>query len=218
MEVKVNQKVELEILDGPGKGVYSSRIEEVFPDRLAIAWPTAGGLPVEARVGTRVRVDCLAERAINRLWTEVVGRELAPVPVLLVDRRAKSIRIQRRQFVRLDVSVGVKFGILWAPDPFDGPTPLIFEGRTRDLSGGGILLITEIRLVPTTQLDMVINLPSKRISAVGEVVMIQKVETEQDGNRYWTGIRFIGIEERDRDAIVKFIFREQRERRRRGLL
>lgn len=218
MKVKVNHKVELEIFEDPAKGVYSSRVDEVLDDRLAVAWPTVGGLPVEARVGSKVRVDCISGQAITRLLTEVLGRQRDPIPVLWVAIPDKIIRIQRRQFVRLDISVGVKFGILWAPEPFDGPTPIMFEVKTRDISGGGLALVTEIRLMPKTQLDMVIDLPEKRISAVGEVVQIHQVETDGEISRYWLGVRFIGIDKSDREFIIKFIFREQIERRRRGLL
>jgi len=127
-------------------------------------------------------------------------------------------RIQRRDFVRLEISCPVEFEIAGIKEQGGIASP-VFRGHTANVSGGGLLLVTDLDLPPKTTLHLAIKLPrGLLVHAMGEVVrLINEIRTK-DGVKYWLGIRFTGLEEKDREALVKFIFEEQRRLRREGKL
>ncbi|MCL5677592.1 MAG: PilZ domain-containing protein, partial [Firmicutes bacterium] len=84
---------------------------------------------------------------------------------------------------------------------------------------GGAQIVTAIRLVPGTHLDIHLRLPdnTEALQLVAEVMRVLQSESRGGRDRHWIAIRWIGAESRDRDAIVGFIFREQLRRHRKGL-
>jgi len=59
------------------------------------------------------------------------------------------------------------------------------------------------------------NLVTSHSLAVGEVVRVDRPQYER--NIYWIAFKFIGLHERERSMIVKYIFKKQLERRQKGI-
>ena len=109
---------------------------------------------------------------------------------------------EKRQFVRLDITVNVK----WSKDL----TPLEKSDKSRNISGGGICLMTEEKgLAVGDRLNMEFELPTKKIiEAKGKVVWVEKFEimNREYGQKCDAGIEFMDIADKDREDIKKFVF------------
>jgi len=113
-----------------------------------------------------------------------------------------SLMRERRGFVRLDINVKVR----WERVRQKGEEKSEF---TKNISGGGICLITEEKLNEGERLYLEIELPSgKLIYARGKVVWVNEYEIigVEIKKKYDVGIEFIEIKEEDRQEIGKYIF------------
>lgn len=214
---KINQKVELQILSGPLASAYSTYVDDVQDQYISLVRPTVGGETVPLASGDQVRVEfAQAGSARISFQTRVVDVAVHVVPVVMValPEPEKVQRFQQRDFVRLDVRLPLTYYIIYAPEGGVRPTGS-FSSHTRDISGNGAQILCPDAYPAGTQLDLHIELPGRRLHVVGEVIRAVEFVRPKE---HWLGVRFIGLDERDRDLIIRFIFNEQRERRRKGLL
>jgi len=72
----------------------------------------------------------------------------------------------------------------------------VFQGKTHDISIGGICLIasTQLPLNSTLSLEIFASTRKEPFKAIGEVVWRKKIS---EGHRYTAGIQFIHIDERE---------------------
>jgi len=224
----INQKVVLEVLEGPEQGSYPTRVEDARTDGVVLAAPLVGRRALQLPPGVAVRVKVDSKPAgVSTLETRVhESLPVAPerrIPVIVLEPEGKVEQVQRRADVRMEVEVPIRFGILANPEDAgdSAPPPMwpILEATAVDISAGGSQILTEIRLVPGTHLDVDMRLPDSHetLHLVGEVMRILRSEKQRGRDFHWVAVRWVGAESRDRDAIVGFIFREQLRRRRRGL-
>lgn len=212
----INQRVTIFIPQGSWKGRYSTYMEALDEATIRVAHPMFGSALVPLMPGDEVVVEYLEGGERIGFEATVVQRASDDMPGLILTRPAlRSIRRQQlRDFVRLDVSLPVEYvpsGVQRAGE--DGEVELI-PGRLIDLSGGGAQIVTEEEFPVGARLDLVLHLPKRLIPAEAEVV--RRITDAEGPVRL--GVRFTAIEERDREHIVKFIFAEQRRRRKKGLV
>lgn len=214
---KINQKVELKVLAGPFAAAYSTYIDDMEADEISVARPMVGGEPVPLAGGDSVRLEyAVAGAARVAFVTRVAALEHrgVPVVVLAMPEPARVERYQQRDFVRLEATLNLMYYVTHFPDGSPRPTGLI-QSRTRDISGNGAQILCPEPYPLGTRLDIHLEVDGRTLHVVGEVIRAVK---ELGPKEYWLGVRFMGLEERDRDTIIRYIFNEQRERRRRGLL
>jgi c-di-GMP-binding flagellar brake protein YcgR len=214
---KINQKLEFKILYGPYAAAYSTYVDDADERYLTVVRPTVGGQPVPVAIGDTVRLE-YAVKPLARLAfpARVVALEELGVPLvrLAIPDKSQVERFQQRDFVRLDAGLGLLYYIIATPDHSAQPGG-VFRSRTRDISGNGAQILTPEPYPAGTRLDIHLEVGDRMVHAVGEVIR----QVEQQGLReHWLGVRFVGLDERDRDVIIRYIFNEQRVRRRRGLL
>lgn len=224
----INQRVTLEVLDGPDRGKYPTRVEDVRPDALVLAAPLVNRSPLELAPATQVRLILESESfgvktVETKVWESLPASRERRLPIIVLEREQRVEQIQRRADVRIEISLPVRFGILTAPEEEGAEAADMWptlEATTADISAGGAQLITEVRLAPGTQIDVHTRLPDNgdSLQLVAEAVRILKSETRGGRTVHFVAIRWVGAEPQDRDAIVGFIFREQLRRRRRGIL
>ncbi len=95
-------------------------------------------------------------------------------------------------------------------DDFTGLDPLPVVAN---LSGGGLRIRIFERLNPDTLVDLSLYLPSSAsrvIDVVGQVVYVNPIYLSNGTvDRYDTAMRYLFIDEKDRDAIIRYIFTVQ---------
>jgi uncharacterized protein (TIGR02266 family) len=105
---------------------------------------------------------------------------------------------EKRQFKRKSISIDVIFDM--------SPDQRGFESKTKDISVGGICLISRKPLSVDNVMNFKFTIPDteKKIEVSGEVVWTEKPEDEKD-DRYYSGIEFVQIDETDKDLISKYV-------------
>lgn len=210
--VRVGMPVKIFVPDDPMP--YSSRVEDIRPDRLILAYPVRQLVPVRLEAGDRVTVEAAGERGVYRLETVVLGRDLGRVPVLVV-AAGEWVRHQRRQFFRVALGMAQAAARLLRPGAEEWPVRLLL----RDLSGGGLGFVSDRPLKVGDRLEVELSLNGGRpFPAQVEVVWVRTRMTP-DGPAarfpFEAGARFVGIDPARQEAIVKFCLRKQLRQRRR---
>ncbi|SDF39383.1 c-di-GMP-binding flagellar brake protein YcgR, contains PilZNR and PilZ domains [Sporolituus thermophilus DSM 23256] len=192
---------------------YSSRIEEVTDEYLIIAMPMSKGYPVFLSLGDNLHVRIVDNGTAYQFTCTLVSKKLHPLPVWVVTRPREIIKVQQRSFVRVRTALPVEISI------FDNETAQFsnsFQACSRDLSGGGIQLVSKEALDLGMKVQLAFELPEAGLIVVnGEVVRIEKPHHDRD--IFWIGIKFLDLAERERSKIIRYIFKKQLEDRRKGL-
>ncbi|MBE3590224.1 MAG: P-loop NTPase [Firmicutes bacterium] len=213
LRLSPNQRIELVMEDGTHYQTWAEAMEE---GRLRVAAPMRRGNWVRLPLGAQMTVRFHDPVASYEVPAALESREDG-VWHLRLGETAR--RQQRRHHVRWACSLPVRF-YWWAGD-HDGASTASGSGRGRtgDISGGGMLLITEQLLPVGAQLDVQVDLDHRTIAASCRVLRLTKsVRRTAEREEHWYGVEWTAISRRDRDAIVAFIFDQQRRARRKGLL
>ena len=211
--MNVNDRVVLEVPDGPWAGQYPTRVEQVSGKRLALAAPRVRGVLMVPPEGTELyvtvlRVDPVGGARYRARTRAVGGIEQDQEARLIVVEVLEWERIQMRSFIRAPAIVRVRYRLLG--ERHEGPWQ---TAETRDVGGGGVLLWLKEPLEPSTLVEMVIELPQRPVRAVGEVVRVVEPASEP-ATGTGVAVRFAQISEADRDRIIGFVLRRQAEIRR----
>jgi c-di-GMP-binding flagellar brake protein YcgR len=214
--LKVRQRVQLDILEGEYKGNYYSRIEDLLGDETIVVAspPVADGSAALVNVGEKINMfywDSMAQYAFE---ARVIATANGRVPTITLEKRSEIQRMQRRSYFRIQARIRIVFNI---ESDGDGSTePQHYEGQTLNISGGGMLLSTNINL------DIGDNLPLKLYLSEQEYIAstgrVERIEHLGAKGLYRAGIVFVMISENDRDKIIAFVFKKEIELRRKGLL
>jgi len=197
-------------------GHYSSHRTVVQAVDEGVIWLSAAGMDEGLKPGRRVSLEFRDDRAMYRLVSEIVAVKDRPVPLVGVSADGEVERLQRREYYRLPLSVPVE------ARREDEPEGQWVTGHTLDLSAGGMRLSIRLDAQERDRLELRIYVGEEdMIPAVAEVVRREVPVGPQLPERVPRGrfgLRFVEIDTRDRDRIVRFIFKEQGRLRRTGLL
>jgi c-di-GMP-binding flagellar brake protein YcgR len=128
-------------------------------------------------------------------------------------------KIQRRSFFRMDCILNVRYraldNIVISDDDIKGEGEF-YKAKTKDISGGGICMLTDVRLEKSSYIEAFIQL-DKEVRFIGEVVR-SNVLRKRGRPLYEAGVEYKKIENRDREKIIGYIFEVQRDRLKKGWL
>lgn len=216
---KINQKVSLRVLDGAWKGLYSTYVEGMDQQTFTVAHPMFGGANVPLHVGEELEVEYIDGGERLHFPTKVLGHFTQVVPILSLAMPAPGSirRYQQRDFVRLDANLPLQYAVRSNEPAAEGQEAekRFQRGRTMDISGGGAQIVVAEVLPVGTRLELVLQLPDGELRLEAEVVRLAQPPAPREA---WLGVRFVNLDERERQRIVRFIFSEQRSRRQKGLL
>jgi c-di-GMP-binding flagellar brake protein YcgR len=191
----------------PDDRLFYSRIEAIETAVLSIAVPYADkrfmnpvpGRRFDGRVTTGSCAYCFESGLIDVVHD--------PVPLWRIDWPVDIVKIQMRSFVRLNVHLGIKVEL---------GDRMSVNALTKDISGGGIqfLLPKPLSIGEDTKITLPLS-EKTMVEAKGEVVRI--IPPPLESGHYGIGVKFTAIDERARDGIIKYIFRQQVQRRMQGL-
>lgn len=206
-DIKINQLIEVSVdEENTAYRSLASRIEGVSQESFQISVPMHRGSILPVALGTRLVVFLIYRGDAYTFKTAVSGRLRDPIPLLSIKKPDSIQKIQRRFWVRMPVTLPVGFSTENPEGEYQEAT-----GQSIDLSGGGMLLMTEMSLQPGQTLNLAFELPGG-----GAVICKSRVlRIFRDENTSKNGVKaameFFELSERSRDRIVKFIFDRQRE-------
>lgn len=214
--LRPNQLVHIEMLDRSGQTVrYPSRVENIEGNEIYLANPVKNRLPVHIPKGTEITIWFWDNVAIYTFRSSALGYDIQGVPMVIIRCPDSVDKVQKREYVRVQCSLNVHLS-------FTDKKGESFEHwcRTRDLSGGGMMLILTkpIHLKIDENVRLEFQLGNNLIWAKGAVIW-NDWELDVDGlERNIIGIKFNNISDKNRQLIIKYVFQKQIELRRKGLL
>lgn len=205
--LSLNQRLELEIPEGPYQGSYYSHLLSMEDSYLSISIPISKGEIVPIRNGTPLSVIFVGPEAMYQFESRVLKRKRGKVPSLLISLPENFRRIQRREFFRLKVNIPLLFRKQEGGEDF-------FEAFTLDLSGGGCKFRAEEEL----EVGETVLVRFKEEELTGLDLEAEILRREKDDQKFIYAARFKEIPEREQDEIIRFIFDKQRKLKKKGLL
>ncbi|MDE7300239.1 MAG: flagellar brake protein [Lachnospiraceae bacterium] len=197
--------------DGEGK-TYVSQLTDIKENSLIqIAMPMEGGRMFLLEPGEKFNLYFYTTRGLFHCVAQVESRYRSGA-VYYADMAFLSEleRYQRRQFYRLNCIVDMAFRL-----PEEDAAP--YSGVIIDISGGGLRFNSEKQFETDAQLKVSFRLTTggaeKDFNLLARVVLSNRLVNRESG--YETRVEFVDIEENDRESIVKYVFEEDRKRRKR---
>ncbi|HOX27690.1 MAG TPA: PilZ domain-containing protein [bacterium] len=213
-EIKQGQSVELSVSAGGNVAQFSTSVHEKTDAALVLIMP-------HSEQAEKILVkDGVVEATISlkdemlKFTTLILERKHTKPPLLLLMRPHEVHRVSSRSFYRLQVVRPLKFRLL--RDPVT-PISEFKAASTLDLSGGGLMIQSNKKIERDQLVEVNIDLGAEIVNAVCSVT-ITKTEIRGMDSVFLTGLEFLGIEERERDKIVKFIFDSQRQLKKKGIM
>ncbi len=232
----------LEIITGEGDeiGIYTARIEDFVREGIVISTPEFVKGHTLLRDKASVRVVFTKEDAAYQCQCRISKYPDNSRNLFLLSRPSKTKRVQRRAFVRVDMLEAIRYTCLsrvikW--EDFEEKAEWI-SSRTENMSGGGLLmkpigdLETGTRLLIKVGFFPGIGLPETVCGIVRRIFTVEKC--------LMAGIEFIVSERladhfnaedfthlpaavkrfdrRAQNRLVSYIFRQEIELRKKGLL
>ena len=215
---RLNQRLEV-ALGERGAAQYFSRLVEETGSTLRISLPEMEGSTVDVKEGAELRIWYVQDGGYWCLHTEVLtAYQHEGEQMLEVSRRGDVHRAQRRNHVRVDVSLLLHCRVEQRADDGDdaeegGPrqTGERIKAVTRNVSGGGINFRTPTKLLAGDRIVVTFYLPEHG----GDITSRAKVvhanpDPERDG-QYNVACMFERMAISDRERIIRFLFFRQRE-------
>ena len=159
--------------------------------------------------------QALSAPGVIRRFPATVRRYIPGNPAMLVvDWPQDSERIQRRNDVRVDVSLPV----VLEPLQRSPGVPRQIETDTMDLSAGGMRVVIQDRIPDGLKVRVRLKLGTGQLVLDGVVVRVHPIDQGFDRPRFWAGIQFTSLHPRDQQEIGRAVFNIQREQLRKGVL
>jgi len=206
-ELKPGYKVQVETLSGAPKVKFLSRIVDLDDHHVYIGRPSVYDVE-EGELGSLknslVRISFSTKEGMFAFDSTVQGERSDGSYILT---RPRSFYRWSRQFLRVDASLWVRYAVIPKVE-MAGKVDRLKRSyaMTANISGGGVLLKPQEKLPVGAILEMEIELPGREdpILAIGRVVHTHS------GN----GVEFLIIDESDREELIKYLFEQERLRRR----
>lgn len=233
--LSVGNKIEINEINPKNpedKRAYISQIlgfDEVEEELMTVALPIYEGRLVPLQVGSRYHLNfyCgqgmyLADCVVERRYHE---GNIYLMTVRLITPLKKN---QRRQYYRMNWYCRMKYKIYNSveADEFTNTekTPQsvmdkpYIDATSLDISGGGIRFVGRQEVFRgdylLTQISLQTDIGVRTFEITSRVV--DAVPTKKDPGLYEVRACFLNIAERDREAIIKYIFNEERRKRQSG--
>lgn len=189
--------------------------EEAVPARGTVPSPSPKQPGFER--GTKVEVEVTLPDGIRRFSSVIRGSEPTYGGSMRIDWPAEGTRIQRRDYVRVDVSLPAT--VTYAPIVEGeklGETRI--RGTTIDMSAGGARLRLAEQIPDNTPIELNVEMPPLDAQSLqARVVRSEKLERKGGAMQYyWVAIQFTAIDEALRKTLTQLVFDIQREQLKRS--
>lgn len=190
--------------------IYISLIQDIKEDSIIISAPVENGKIIPLEMGTTYMLSIYSKGGLFQCRAVVSNRyKKSNLHFVDLEIKSKMRKHQRRQFYRLECALTFHFS--------DEEKETYYKGIIIDISGGGLRFTSKEQIQVGSIVNCIIDFNSidkrKRLEIQGKTILSQLVDFQVI--KYETRIMFHDISTEDREAIIKFIFDEQRKRRKR---
>jgi c-di-GMP-binding flagellar brake protein YcgR len=213
--IKAGTTLQLEPLHNDTLEKYRCRVVESGSDGIYIDYPihTQTGKTVFLINGTQLKASFIHnEQTVLMFETEVLGRKIAKIPMIHINYPGEEelVKIQRRQFVRVDATADIS---LYFNDKYH-PTV------TEDISAGGcaVLIRNGMDVAHGARISMIIVLTMQTGECHYLEIAGSLIRVWEKNNKKIASIQFLNLTETQRQLIMRYCFERQLELRKKGLL
>lgn len=201
MDLNIGDKIEL-IYE---KEIYKSKVQDISGETgLTVSNPIAKGYYVYIPVDSALIVRFYKENACYQFFSSLVSKsDLNGLRALNLDIVSNVEKIQRRKYYRIELALPIMYKRCEEKE--------YKRAIMKDISGGGIKISLDTVFKRGEKIDLKINIDKMKIKICGVVIRVSKNKRIYD-----LGIEFDDVDRINREKIIKFIFKKQRERIKRG--
>lgn len=212
--LNIGDNIEIEIDKGNSFLNMKSNVVKVISDTvIAVSAPIHNGKIYPVAIGSNINI-VFNKESKGRFYFmgEVTDRQKRDNITLLIVQKNSDIRhFQRRDFYRLNILLNIDIHIIE-----NGALVKTIPAISKDISGGGIRIITKEKLEKHTSVKCSIVLDGELIEPIGKIIRCNPVP--ESIIKYDVGISFAAIDKKTRSKIISFVFKNQRKIIKKGLI
>jgi c-di-GMP-binding flagellar brake protein YcgR len=199
---------------------FNSKVVEKEDGRLFVSYPVNEETRKTTFMldGTQLKVSFIGkDNVVYSFQSEVIGRAKKTFPVIVLrypgDKRV--VRIQRRQYVRVPASISI------AIHPLEGEFDP-FVTVTEDISAGGAAAIVNhfVDLHSGKIVNVWLTLPmhSNELNYLQLQARVVRAVPKNEAEPGKLFLQFLDMEGPNQEQLIRFVFEQQLELKRKGLL
>jgi c-di-GMP-binding flagellar brake protein YcgR len=166
-----------------------------------------------------IKGDKSQQSDLYRVTAKVVSRgKKDNIEYLKVKLQGEIQKIQRRQYYRLDCTLPIWYRLLDKNDSAGNKENKFKEGTTKNFSGGGLCIVLneEVNINELIECEFKFAKYDK-IRFRGKIIRVDNGDF-RNKKEFEAAVVIVKINEKQREEIVKYIFKEQLELRKKGLI
>lgn len=230
IEIRPVQQIEQQTVTGEVAHVYKSMVQEIHENGdIDISMPMEEGKYVLLHLGIRFDFVFYAQNNLYRAVGQVRERfKTNNIYMLKIELKTQLSKFQRREYYRFPCIMDMKYYHLAQDYSGIDDTEQILEmiqdeepelpekiATILDISGGGARFVSEEKFESNQyvlmELQLVTENMNKEYCIKGRVVSWKKLEAAEP--RYETRIEFVMKDNKVREDIIRYIFEEERRKR-----
>ncbi len=231
------EKITLTVSKNCEQAEFFARVEDLKKNSIVIESPLRQSGSIRLEKGDDVEVSFNRKDATYIFKANIADFFEDEGGSLELNVKSDVSRMQRRRFVRLDISGNIHFRVLECAKSPDGALSPRVPGSLLNISAGGILF--ETRFAPRENDILVVSLALKGDEKLENILSVAKRVEKLDDNLHLVGAEFItednmadyGLEqlrsllpagtgtfdENLQKLVLQFIYKQQIERKKKGL-
>ncbi|SDY83825.1 c-di-GMP-binding flagellar brake protein YcgR, contains PilZNR and PilZ domains [Proteiniborus ethanoligenes] len=215
LHINVGDKIQISRIEN-SKINHSSQVLDILNEKeYVIAGPIRRSTIVHISINSIIEITYYKENKGKFVFKAIVTEKIEKGIYKLVIKRIGDIkRIQDRNYFRLELSLKV---VKRFETKENGVNTILVETcKTKDISGGGVRLFSNYKHELHDKLFLTIYIDNKELDFLGEVVRV--IDSSGNEYKYEIGVKFADVISTEREIIIKYIFEQQRELRKKGLI
>ena len=216
IELDIGDKVQIIRKRRDRKIIYPSQVLDIIDEgTYVISGPITMSTIVPMFVSENIEiVYIIKDKGRYKFEAVVLRKEEDNVYKLVVKKNGEVKRLQQRSFYRFNINLPVK-KVFYLKK---GKKEKIIEENciTKDISGNGIRLLSNYKHTVNDIVECLFVIDKNKIHIKGRIVRIDEIDISPF--KYSLGICFSDIKKKDREEIVKYIFKKERIMIEKGLI
>lgn len=212
---------------GIKKKIYVSQVYDIVDDtRIKVSMPIENGHVVALAPNTRLDACFYTKKGLYHGRIVVVERMKEDnLHVMIIELQYELKKFQRRQYYRLSCTMDLQYRLMEDEEisrfiekkelPYVDEVHNLKYGVALDFSGGGVRFISDTKYSKNNlmfiRLEISYDEESRLYLLVGRVVT--STEGKNGRNNYENRVEFLEMENKVREEIIRYIFREERRQR-----
>ncbi|MCL1878561.1 MAG: flagellar brake protein [Defluviitaleaceae bacterium] len=188
---------------------YITTVNSVMEERQCVLLDIMrlGGKEVRLAAGRPYTLRFFTERGVFSFSGVMRGFiKKGDFDFMLFQTSGEAKKIQRRQSFRLACGVDIEFTTI------DGEIVMPHKGFIRDISSGGIRLLTVEEINPTHLVQLQLPMIDEKFWVYGTI--LSKREVPEEAKYNWQhGIEFVGLTNAETEKVIKYVHNEQQKSR-----